>query len=116
VLWGDWLYIRTYHDFYHLFPKEMLFNIADDPHEQHDLAAARPDLCAEATRRYLAWHDAMMDTQPKGVLHDPMRQVLDEGGPFHSRGALPSYLKRLETSGRDWAVPLLRERHPGEFK
>ena len=44
---GRWLYMRTYHDGYHLFPDEMLFDVAADPHEQHDLAAARPDLCAQ---------------------------------------------------------------------
>ena len=28
VRWGDWLYMRTYHDGYHLFPQEMLFDVA----------------------------------------------------------------------------------------
>ena len=40
VRFGPWIYIRTYHDGHHLFPKEMLFNLDDDPHEQNDLAAA----------------------------------------------------------------------------
>jgi len=115
VRWGDWLYVRTYHDFFHLWPKEMLFNIAEDPHEQHDLAASRPDVCAEGARRYLAWHDERMASLPDGVLHDPMWQVMQEGGPFHARGELEDYCKRLEASGRAWAVPLLRERHPKEF-
>ncbi len=116
VRWGDWLYIRTYHDFFHLFPKEMLFNLADDPYEQHNLADARPDLCAEATRRYLAWHDNMMATQPEGVFHDPLWQVLHQGGPCHAHGNLARYCQRLEKTNRAWAVPLLRERHPQEFK
>ncbi|MDF2653386.1 MAG: sulfatase, partial [Paenibacillus sp.] len=38
VRFGDYLYIRTYHDGYHLFDKEMLFNLKEDPHEQHNLA------------------------------------------------------------------------------
>ncbi len=37
-LFGDWMYIRTYDDGYHLFPKEMLFNLKDDPYEQRDVA------------------------------------------------------------------------------
>ena len=115
VRWGDWLYIRTYHDFFHLLPKEMLFNIAEDPHERNNLAESRPDLCAEAARRYLAWHDERMASLPEGVPHDPLWQVLQEGGPYHARGELAQYGKRLESSGREWAVPLLREKHPGEF-
>jgi arylsulfatase A-like enzyme len=39
VRWGPWLYMRTYHDGFHLFPEEMLFNVATDPHQQRDLAA-----------------------------------------------------------------------------
>lgn len=116
VRWGDWLYIRTYHDFFHLFPKEMLFNIADDPHEQNDLAQSRPDLCNEAARRYLAWHDDMMATQPEGYIHDPLWEVLHRGGPCHAHGCLPAYCDRLESSGRAWAVPLLKQRHPEEFQ
>ncbi len=38
------MYVRTYHDGYHLFPKEMLFNVEEDPHEQNDLAEGRADL------------------------------------------------------------------------
>ena len=113
---GDWLYIRTYHDFFHLFPKEMLFNLADDPHEQHDLAAERPEICAELARCYLEWHDEMMMTQPEGYFHDPMWEELHGGGPCHAHGHLARYCERLEQTGRGWAVPLLKERHPEEFR
>jgi len=116
VRWGDWLYIRTYHDFFHLLPKEMLFNLAEDPHEQHDLAAERPDVCAEAARRYLAWHDEMMFTQPEGFYHDPLWEVIHRGGPCHAHHHLKRYCERLEATGRGWAVSLLKERHPEEFR
>lgn len=43
---GDWIYIRTIHDGFHMFDDEMLFNIKNDPHEQHDLKEAHPELCA----------------------------------------------------------------------
>ncbi|MGE4563400.1 MAG: sulfatase [Victivallaceae bacterium] len=115
VRWGDWLYMRTYHDFFHLFPKEMLFNLAEDPHEQRDLAPERPELCAEAVHRYLEWHDAMMATQPDGYFHDPLWEVLTQGGPCHSHGKLADYCRRLEATGRGWAVPPLKARHPEEF-
>ena len=115
VRWDTWLYLRTYHDGYHLFPQEMLFDLADDPHEQRDLAGDRPDLCREGAWRLLRWHDDMMTRMPHGRTADPMQVVLDEGGPFHTRGELPAYCRRLEATGRDWAVAELKRRHPCEF-
>lgn len=115
VRWGDWLYMRTYHDFYHLFPKEMLFNLKDDPYEQHNLAEERPGICHEAAARYLNWHDKMMMTQPQGFFHDPMWEVIHEGGPFHARGKLSQYCERLEQTDRGWAIEELKKRHPKEF-
>src|SRR5699024_469787 len=32
VRFDDWLYIRTYHDGYHLFDQEMLFDLKADPY------------------------------------------------------------------------------------
>jgi arylsulfatase A-like enzyme len=116
VRWADWLYMRTYHDGYHLFPTEMLFNLAEDPHEQRDLAPARPDLCAQGLRYLTEWHDAMMATMPAGHAEDPMRTVLAEGGPFHARGFLRAYVKRLEATERGHAVAELKRRHPREFE
>ncbi len=116
VRFGDWLYMRTYHDGFHLFPREMLFNVADDPHEQTDLAAEKPELCREAGYRLLEWFDEMMDTQLDGYTEDPMRTVLAEGGPCHARGRLRDYCAYLEKTGRGWAVEELRKRHPREFE
>jgi hypothetical protein len=91
----------------------MLFDLEADPHEQHDLAAARPDVCHEAAHRYLDWHDRMMATANGAP--DPLRTVLEEGGPFHARGRLREYCERLEKTERGWAVEELRRRHPAEF-
>jgi arylsulfatase A-like enzyme len=113
--WDRWLYLRTWHDGYHLFPQEMVFDLAADPHEQHDLASERPDLCREGAWRLLRWHDEMMAGMPAGRTADPMQVVLDEGGPFHARGSLRPYCDRLEATGRGWAVPELKRRHPREF-
>lgn len=113
VRFADFLYIRTYHDGYHLFPKEMLFNMAVDPHEEHDLAAQRPELCREGAARLLEWHDAMMAGSTTNV--DPLWTVMREGGPFHARGRLAGYCEYLEKTGRGWAIPELRRRHPREF-
>lgn len=117
VRWDDWLYIRTYHDFFHLFPREMLFNLVNDPHEQDNLAPQRPDICAEAVHHYLDWHDDMMATQPEGFYHDPLWEVIHRSGaPYHAKGHLKEYCERLENSGRGWAVPLLKQEHQEEFR
>jgi arylsulfatase A-like enzyme len=113
VRFGDWHYIRVIHDFYHLYPREMLFNIVEDPHEQHDLAEQRPDVCGEAARLYLNWHEEMMAGNPDAV--DPLWTVMREGGPQHSRGALPAYLERLQATGRQQHVSELQRRHPEEL-
>jgi len=114
VRWGDWLYIRTYHDGYHLFPEEMLFNLRDDPHEQTDLAGSLSDICQQGNEYLSEWHARMMRTMPTGYV-DPMETVLAEGGPSHARGMLKSYCKRLEATGRGKAAEELRRKHPREF-
>lgn len=114
VRWDRWLYIRTYHDGFHLFPFEQVYDIAADPHEQDDLAPSRPDLCREGAWRLMRWHDAMMARLPAGRTTDPLRTVLAEGGPYHARGCLKRYCERLEKTGRGDAVPELKRRHPAE--
>ena len=114
VRWGPWMYVRTYHDGYHLFPPEMLFDLVQDPHEERDLAGERPEVVREGAYRLQAWQDRMLATMPEGYTVDPMRTVLAEGGPFHTRGHLEEYCRYLEKSGRGWAIPELRRRHPDE--
>ncbi len=114
VRFGPWLYIRTYHDGYHLFPDEMLFNVEEDPHEQINLAAEHPDICREAVYRLNQWHDDMMKTMDYDV--DPLWTVIKEGGPHHARGHLAAYCEYLEETGRGYAIPELKRRHPREFK
>ena len=113
VRFGDWIYIRTYHDGYHLFDKEMLFNIKDDTHVQHNVAAENKAICMEAVYYLNEWHDEMMMTMDEDT--DPMWTVMKEGGPAHARGWLPYYIKHLEATGRGDAVPELKRRHPQEF-
>ncbi len=116
VRWGDWLYLRTYHDGFHMFPDEMLFNIVEDPHEQNNLAPERGDICLEGAKYMKDWHDRMMRTMPNGYSQDPLTTVISEGGPFHAKGNLAEYVKRLEATGRSQYVQSLKERHPYEFK
>jgi Arylsulfatase A and related enzymes len=114
VRFGEWLYIRTYHDGYHLFDREMLYNLADDPNEQNNLALERPELCREAVYWLNEWHDEMMASMPYDT--DPLWTVMKEGGPYHAKGALPRYLDRLQQTGRGEALPELIRRHPRELK
>lgn len=110
VRFEDYLYLRTIHGGYHLFPREMLFNLADDPHEQHDLAPENPALCARGARLLLDWTEDMMKTSSSDA--DPLWTVLREGGPEHCRGQLPGYLLRLRATGREQGAALLREHYP----
>jgi hypothetical protein len=112
VRFEKYLYIRTYHDGYHLFPTEMLFDIEEDPHELRNLAHNRPDLCDKAARLLLNWEQDTMLSGKSDI--DPMWTVIREGGPFNASGQLPNYLKRLEATGRSDGAKLLRERHPEE--
>jgi UV DNA damage repair endonuclease len=105
--------MRTIHDGFHLFPKEMLFDVEMDPHEQHDMASSRPEVLREAVYRLADWHDSMMASMNCDV--DPLWTVMKEGGPYHARGQLKAYCERLAATGRGWAVEELRRRHPREF-
>ncbi len=127
IRWDNWIYLRTYHDGFHLFPQEMLFDLEQDPHEQNNLAASKPELSREGAWRLARWHDEQM--QKMAVQHqdvtDPLWRVMQEGGPFHARlsdGRVPgspadgvegfdAYLKRLEETGRAEGAAALRERY-----
>jgi hypothetical protein len=115
--------MRTYHDGFRLFPQEMLYNLADDPHEQHDVASAHPEILREGAWRLARWHDAQMQ---KMTVHandsvDPLWTVIREGGPLHARSTLPGnpgglegiarYIKRLEATGRAEGAAILRARY-----
>lgn len=99
---ADWLYIATYHDGFHGFPEAMLFDLADDPHEQRNLADDRPDLVHQAADLLADWREDALARSPVGA--DPMQTVLAGGGGYHVRGELPGYLTRLRETGRgEWA-------------
>jgi choline-sulfatase len=116
VLWENWLYMRTYHDGFRLFPQELLFNLEEDPYEQFDLALFHPEICQKVLSILTSWHDQMMSSMPEGYLEDPMHTVLAEGGPTHAKGVLKEYCERLRTTGRGQHIDELKRRHPGEFK
>ncbi|MGI6201282.1 MAG: sulfatase [Christensenellales bacterium] len=110
VRFGDYLYLRTVHGGYHLFPREMLFNVREDPHQCHDLAPDHPELCAQGARLMMNWLEEMMKNSPSPV--DPLWTVMAEGGPEHCRGALAAYLKRLEGTDRAYGIARLKAQYP----
>jgi choline-sulfatase len=108
-----YLCLRTYHDGYKQVDPVMLFNLAEDPHEQHDLASERPDSVNRAMDMLSEWYHEMATTSPYN--EDPMMTVLREGGPFHTRGQLPAYLERLRATDRAHHAERLAARHPDEI-
>jgi choline-sulfatase len=113
VRFGPWFYMRTYHDGYHLFPDEMLYNIEEDPHEQYNMAEEKPEVCIQAVYYLNQWHDNMMKSMKHDV--DPLWTVIHEGGPFHAKGYLKEYCERLEATNRADAAMKLKEKYPEEF-
>lgn len=103
----DYVYIRTYHGGFHLFKKEMLFNVKSDPHQLHDIAEENPAICAKGSKFILDWVDKMMIKSDYDI--DPIWTVMREGGPEHSRGALSGYIERLKGTKREYGIELLKE-------
>jgi len=119
VRFDKWMYIRTYCDGFHPFPKEMLFDLDADPLEQHNVAEQHPDVVRDAVYRLTNWHDAQMQKMTRFASDsvDPLWTVMREGGPFHAlfepgRSPLPEYLKRLEQTGRADGAKELRAKYP----
>ncbi|MDE6202858.1 MAG: sulfatase-like hydrolase/transferase, partial [Lachnospiraceae bacterium] len=115
VRFGDWMYIRTYHDGYHLTESEELFNIKEDPHEIHNLAEEYPEVCWHGAWYLERWVADNMLSNIYNYHEDPMWSVIAEGGPFHCRGYLYDYCKRLEETGREECANRLRLKHPHEL-
>ncbi|MGO8870043.1 MAG: sulfatase [Acidimicrobiales bacterium] len=102
VRFGNWLCMETFWDAYHAYPEVMLFDLADDPYEQRDLAPDYPDVVQHALGMLHEWKEDAMSRSAHGI--DPMWSVLHEGGPWHSRVDVDWYLQRLRDTGRGrWA-------------
>lgn len=107
--WEDYLLIETYHDAFHDYPERMLFNVKEDPHEQHDLAPSHPDLVQAGEARIAAWRTHALERATHPM--DPRDTVLAEGGPFHCRDEGAEYLRRLSRTGRRSIAKRLAHKH-----
>lgn len=112
VRWNNWLYLHTWHDGYHWWPDDMLFDVERDPHEQDDLADSHGSVVSDGAAKLEMWTRDQLERSFSPV--DPMQIVLAEGGPFHTRGHLPGYLERLRATGRGHWANDLAERYPAE--
>ncbi len=76
----DWKYISCWDP--GIYPRlgPELYDLRSDPLEQHNLAAARPDVLADMERRLLRWLDDRL-----GPRTDPMLEVLEFGLPAVQR-------------------------------
>lgn len=126
VRFGKWLYVRTYHDGFHLWPDEMLFDMAQNPHEQDNVAAEFPEVVCEGAWRLARWHGEQMHLMSRTAVNveDPLWKVMSEGGPHHARFArngqpcggqglmgFEKYLERLEKTGRGEGARVLKEKY-----
>ncbi len=109
VRFERWLLINTLHGGYHLFDDVMLFDLHDDPFEQHNVASDRPDVAGRGLMLLSQWQSAMLPGVARG--RDPLANVVLEGGPYHVRGQLPAYLERLRATGRADQAALLAARY-----
>lgn len=109
----DYMCLRTYHDGYKNLEPVLLFNLTQDPHEQHDLAASRPELVEKAMALLADWYHQQMLTSTHDT--DPLMTVIREGGPFYTRGRLPEYIEYLKATGRAHHAERLARLHPDEL-
>ncbi len=114
VRFGDWIVMRTWHDGFSGFPPVMLFNVRDDPHEQHDLAAQRPDVVAQGLQILERWQSEMLAAPATGdggaPLEDPLATVLRNTRSMPSAANLRQYLERLRATGRGRLADALERR------
>lgn len=116
VRFGRWLYIRTYHDGYHLCHEDELFDLENDPHETVNLASEKPEVCWHGAWYLEHWVARNMLSNIHNYHTDPLWEVIGDGGPFHCRGYLKGYCSHLEETGRGDLAEKLREEHGDELE
>ncbi len=98
VRWDDHVFMRTYHTGLKQLPARLTFNVADDPHELNDLTDARPELADHGQALIEQWTAEQMESSESNV--DPLWTTMHEGGPYHIREVVGSYLPHLRRTGR----------------
>ena len=109
VRFEDYIYIKTVHDAFHLWEEEMLFDVNEDPHQTKNLAGTSLVPLQKARDTLANWHAAMMNDPARG--RDPHDNVMKEGGPYHIREKLNTYLQRLRETDRLELAQRLEKKH-----
>jgi arylsulfatase A-like enzyme len=76
----EWKYIRSYDPGVYGRVGPELYDLTNDPAEQHNIASLRPDVVGELDRRLLQWVESQLDGR-----RDPMSEVVDYGLPAVER-------------------------------
>ena len=96
----QWLYQRTYHPGLFQHTEQSLWAIADDTHQQHDVADNQPAVIAQLDDVLSAWRSDALD---RSVGVDPLDEIIGAGGPY--RYFTPDrWADRLRNQGRDRAA------------
>lgn len=112
VRFDRWLYLRTCHDGFNLYPRELLFDVEADPHECTNLSASHPDVVRDAVFRLDRWHEAMMATMAHPYAEDPLWRVIAEADPVMSAATCPLTSSGWSPAGEIATAAELRRRHP----
>jgi len=99
VRFDNWTLIKTYHTGLKNYPELMLYDYENDFHMKKNLVEEKPEIVSHGLKLLAKWYKEMLGKSPKN--EDPMKIVLREGGPFHSRDLLGFYIERLKESGRE---------------
>ncbi|MFW9881453.1 MAG: sulfatase, partial [Candidatus Thorarchaeota archaeon] len=108
VRFDNWTLIKTYHTGLKNFPELMLFDYENDFHMKKNLAEEKPEIVSYGLKLLNRWYKEMLEKLPKN--NDPMKIVLKEGGPFHTRDQLKRYIERLQGSERGDMVKAILDR------
>ena len=103
-----WLCMHTTHDGFHGFPKNMLFNVSQDPYLQHECSKSESEKTKNGLTIISNWRKTQLAASGRV---DPLETVIAEGGPKHTKDALPNYLTRLRATGRGHWADVLEAEH-----
>ncbi|MHA2391218.1 MAG: sulfatase-like hydrolase/transferase [Promethearchaeota archaeon] len=108
VRFNNWTLIKTYHTGLKNFPEIMLYDYEKDFHMIKNIAEEKPEIVAQGLNLLNKWFKDNQEKFPN--IEDPMKIVLREGGPFHTREQLHHYLRRLKRSEREYLVERILDR------
>ena len=84
----------------------MLYDFENDFHMTNNLAGEKPEIVGKGLQLLDEWYAKMMKSSP--LPKDPMWTVIEEGGPFHSRERIITYLKRTKRSDREEIIKAIK--------